>query len=352
MREKWVDVMKGIAIITVVAYHAKCNNYLTLTRLLTNIMIPIFYFCSGFLFDNGKFTLSRLRKLYVPLIVANTVILVLNNLVPFMHSFYGRISLIRGLLIVLVGGHESAVSAPSWFIVALIFIQLFFWFITSALKKIDDRYVSIALFVVFGLLSLACLSRLDSVNYVLEDSIYGFSLIPNLILGIWIFSMGYCIKCNGDLIIRIPSYAKFAICSLSAIILMGIETYKDYSFDFRSGASETKRLIPIVIMCGLILCLGIVKDCTREDGILSSVLAYCGRHSIWIALYHLLGFQFIGFIQVCMFGKVHESFQWTNTCNDSLWWALICTITGLAMPLLIEALFTRCKKKISSANAA
>ena len=146
-RIDWIDIAKGIGIILVVLGHLNVDGQIN--RLFIYCFhMPLFFFISGIVFnikgvEFKEFLIKRIKSLYLPYVVflsadyfinfGITVVkkgLSLSQIKDFIVCFVENIT---GLNVPPIG---YAMNTPIWFLCALFFSEIFFYFIIKIPKKI------------------------------------------------------------------------------------------------------------------------------------------------------------------------------------------------------------------------
>ena len=156
MRDKSVDILKGIGIILVVVGHANCPQ--TLRDIIYSFHMPLFFICSGFFFsltdtDNWKkFLERRVKRLYIPFVKWSIFFLLLHNLfysAGILNSDYGNIhgetssiyslnEIISRFLNILfrMSGYEPFILGAFWFMRALFVGSIFLFCLVWLMRKL------------------------------------------------------------------------------------------------------------------------------------------------------------------------------------------------------------------------
>ena len=136
-RIDWIDSAKGIGIILVVFSHLAFRDTQYSVDVVFSFHMPLFFFLSGIVFSNKDsfkiFLLKRIRSLYIPFLVFLTI----DYFIYFIFNYDSL--LITDFLITLVKqciGYDLISDAylfngPIWFLCALFFSELCFYFITK-----------------------------------------------------------------------------------------------------------------------------------------------------------------------------------------------------------------------------
>lgn len=159
IRYEWVDILKGLAIISVVLGHMG-----VLVNYFYSFHMPLFIFCSGILYRKrtGK---ELIRYIVVKLLYPYYAIASLLNLSLYVFtkycwpSMYPKFSNVIGqeIHILLGGGYPQciiAASPPMWFLPALTCVILIYFFI-SGISNVFLRAVAVVALCICGLYMLS-----------------------------------------------------------------------------------------------------------------------------------------------------------------------------------------------------
>lgn len=145
-RIPYIDVVKAIAMISVVTFHActnQSNTYLAtnayLIRFLSAFAMPVFFFVNGFLYKNKypdhpiKEIIRKIKSYYLPFLAYNLFYLVFHNLFVYLHmvdeqygnSYYGVKDYIKHFILA-VTGHREFFSGALWFLGSILIINTVF----------------------------------------------------------------------------------------------------------------------------------------------------------------------------------------------------------------------------------
>ncbi len=256
-RDNTIDITKAIGIILMLIGHCVSLGYLG--RFIFSFHMPLFFILSGFFYKKEhleNIIKKGYRKLITPFLITSLTCVILVSFINYRHAFEGLIGTFT-----FCGGfpneiiHLDSRIGPIWFLVALFWCKIFWYFIQkSSYKFIICLILSTISFIIgkyfisppFGILQGACALIFYAIGYYwkllnihLSKIQYSFGII------VWIL----CII-----------FARFDFvaydCTLYPISMFAafIGTYSMYLI-----ASKTpKNLKPIMIWLGqntmLILC--------------------------------------------------------------------------------------------------
>lgn len=276
-RIEYLDVLKGIAIILVVAGHAigflfpdfndvftgvKYGNAGKNAGILWNAIykfhMPLFFFCSGYFFNNkykiDDFLWKHVKRLLIPYFVT-------------------------GWLILMVRGHFGY-----WYLLSLFEFSVGL-FLLSKINFTSRKYLN----VMAGAILLFALARiLNNIDVLKFADLGRFNLyFPFFVLG-WmtkIYSNYDLPKCKRILTGGVD--VALLIFIILCVINYRTDNYKDISQNVLIQ-NVIKPLLPYIGgLCGIIVCRQLSKGLLKYMGI-KKVLSFLGRHTLSIYIFHIL----------------------------------------------------------------
>ena len=146
------SIVKALGIAAVVISHAAIRTPLETVTYYFNT--AVFFFVAGYFFDDGqtaapwRFTVRKLRRLYLPYVALGTLFVLLHNkflewhLIAYDFSTgepilpYDTPELLRTLGRVFLFLHHEQMQAPFWFLQGLFLGLMLFFCITLATRKL------------------------------------------------------------------------------------------------------------------------------------------------------------------------------------------------------------------------
>lgn len=162
-REPHIDVMKGIGMLLVLVFHMQTESYLGYSILgySAMFMMPLFFFVSGYLYPSssdaglsfGRFALKKVKTLLVPYAVFFVLSFLWTETVyaaatgaPLFSFTYDWMKVLLAFLLAGEYLYElPVVPFPLWFLHAMFFACLVFFFIVKIRRKLFVALVAFAL---------------------------------------------------------------------------------------------------------------------------------------------------------------------------------------------------------------
>jgi fucose 4-O-acetylase-like acetyltransferase len=215
----WIDTLKGIGILTVVAGHIFPNS---IARYLFLFHMPLFFFIGGFLFKPSADWKEYLTKKSFHLLVPYVAFLCLIY-VPYeiKEILTGKETIAKGLVRPLLGGRFLiGWTAVFWYVTCFFLVQQVMNFLVNKVSK-----------KIIGLLMLVCLV----ISYAINAFLPHFSGLPwnadVVLAALPIFYLGYLYKgMQGD-----PGKYKWVFFVLLAAVTVFTYYYPANTYDMKTG---------------------------------------------------------------------------------------------------------------------
>ena len=303
-RLQFADMVKGIAVLGVVAYHllAPCG-FKNFILTVTDCFLITFFFYSGYFYTPGKRTIReslsvRFRTLMVPFVkwslffwLAGSAYLLLTNeatlfeTVCCLRNYFAGMIWNRQIQNLFSWnyyrlGSRYTFLAGMWFLPAMMFANVLF--IPIAEQTLKRKYAAVA--------SVPVLLVLTMVLYYFKVNLpYNIQMTPfwaSAMLAGTGFRQFHVFETEG--VPRARLWLR-AICASAAAIGVCVFLKKPAYNMFRGVFPEPQVwYIPLTAVCGLVCNYGISLLCrlAEESGMRVKELAWCGSHSLTIYLLH------------------------------------------------------------------
>jgi len=211
MRQTWVDIAKGIAIIAVVLGHISYNwpggKLLPLDILLVWLWhVPVFFMIGGFFLKDEKllrpktFIWGKIKSLFLLILYIYIPVLFLHNL--FLHigfydlsiEYYGKyvtewgmMDFCKHLLASLFFAGREPILGAMWFVYVLFMALCIISVVSWSLKKIGRRWDERAYELIRGLVFLSFAIFACSLTHLFNFTIPRFN---NTLVAVWLIYVG------------------------------------------------------------------------------------------------------------------------------------------------------------------
>ncbi|WP_368294318.1 acyltransferase family protein [Dehalobacter sp. TBBPA1] len=310
----WLDVMKGIGILSVVWGHAG-HPY---SFLMFFFHMPLFFFISGYLYRSAgagtplQYLVRRSKQLLVPYVF---YIVLITVFLAVLSALKGQSADINWTALVLGGSKLEGAYGTFWFVTCLFFVQIFFDFV---IRKIRPRWLVV-------LVIAACFVFAFWESRFHQDFFVPWNM-DVAFFGIVFYALGFLFKQKKWLV---NTQLNKIILLLSAVFLVlflyaYFQDYLRFGLDFKHrqyyffGTNILVPMAAILLISGLSRRLANWTFCRR-------VLSSLGQSSMAIMFLHLFVNSVIGgFITISpwRFLIIGILFPW-------LWFEFASRIPGL-----------------------
>lgn len=300
-RLRWIDFIKGIAILSVVYLHV-FNGYsiqknmanFYILKYITSFHMALFFSCSGyfFVYDKKNYTTrikKKFKQLMIPYFIWGIIIgFFLENIRIIIRNYKIHLS---SLLLKIVTLRESYLAC--WFLSALFGVYLLEYFLTYINSKIKLNN-KVLLFIEHSiLLVIGYLLSLNFIGQYLQISI--------IFISSFFFYIGYMYK-NREITFGFKSGILFILIGLCLAIINQKVTYSSLSF-----------ANPVISLCSAICSIiGIFIFCEQmykcnffQENWLSDTVEYFGKNSIIILILHPIGLYGIRIVEKVFNMEIH-----------------------------------------------
>lgn len=371
MRDKGIDLLKGLGIFFMVAIHARCYGLYWGSM----FHMAIFFIASGFLFNGEKvnsvknllkYYFRKLKGLWLPYVAFSILFILLNNVFikmniytdnvnfansnveggGFLGTYMGINDILHNIYYALTFQYFCQIGGAFWFFRTLFFVLIIYSTIEFLLRKVINNKNMV--FCIQGIISLLLLT----LGYYY--SIYNKKLpydVEKVFLVYCLIFIGQVIRkydVTSILIKKVNTLTKIIY-----VILLTVLFIVNYNlFNIRIDISSDQIFNPIVFIfasiCGflylyLIADLLLVKNIKIVDYI-NSFIANLSIHSVSIIALHFLCFKIINYFGVLLLNKeLYLVAAFPVLFKGDFCWILY-TAVGLVIPLLLTYIFITLEK--------
>jgi fucose 4-O-acetylase-like acetyltransferase len=304
-RFQWVDILKGIGIVTVVLGHALPS----LSTYMYWFHMPLFFFISGYLYKRkDQFVENKARSLLIPYFFFWVFITLIR---AWHYGLPSQKRIIMDVSDLIFGGERlGGFYAVFWFVTCLLLTAITFYILDKFIKKDSILFLVISLFY---FVSYMFSELYQSIEVPWSASVVLFSIV--------FFYLGNIYRKKEEHINRYNKLIFLSSTAISALfIVLALNTAINYELNMKGQMFYTFGFDVIIPLSFITLLIGtskIVKRCS----ILSKSIMPLGESSLTIMYMHMtvlnLAPIYLGISQ-----------------NSSIWLAIL-------LPLLLHYLFTR-----------
>lgn len=351
-RLEWIDVCKGILIITIVLMHINFSfwsdnpvgKYISVFTSLYKVSI---FFCVAGLTlkdekskDTRKFIWGKVKNLYLKIVVIGLSAVLLHNALIAIGFYkfgvdyagkvlqsYGLIDFFKQSILTLFMANREVIIGPMWYanvlFMALIILALIDWIIRLFVKNDDARLVR---FIV-----ALCLMLVSSIS----TNVVGFTIprFNNTLTAVFLIDL--C-----QLLFRKLEW-KFNnpwLFVLSALVLFNLPLYGHLSMT--SNYFENPAFLVVVAICGMYVLYFISQ---KLSGTIQKVLSFFGNQSFWIMAFHFTDFK-IGSMILGIFMDTNVSSLTPAASNIFI--VLFYLLIGVLLPCVVGVLIEKVNKLV------
>lgn len=342
MRDKTVSMSKGIAIILMVLAHTDFCNYGE--KFIYMFHMPLFFFLSGYCFkdsylaDFKSFAVKRIKGAYWTYVKWGIVFLALHNVFFHLNLYsveYGdyqyvtRDFLTNAIYVIGSMTHAERLLGGYWFLHSY-FIASFMLFLVVWICRNRNLWLIMAILIMMVVCTLVSKTGIHVPLYL---NLKEFMAVVFMIAG-------YLYK-RSELHLEKHPVIVIPLCVF--LIAVGVALWP--------GDMTSVHYLKVVPYCitavagslmVLSLCYGLsgLRICERS-------LTYIGDRTLGILTWHFLSFKLVSLLLVLIYclplSRLSE-FPIIVEYSHCGWWILY-TITGVAVPLLIQKLLSKKKSR-------
>ena len=350
-RNPLLDIMKGISILLIVLGHSS----FPMTHYVYLFHVAVFIILSGSFFKEEeiaskeqlkKYIIKKLKRLYIPYVIFNTVFVLLNNVfinwhiydLNAGHSYYAIADFAKNIFKILLFKGNAEIMGGTWFLELLFFISILYASITYFLttKKIKHkRYIHTFIALLF--LLLGYYASINNINILMRKQILTCYIL---------FDIGTYLKEFQGL--KNKTYALILACILGVTLylLNGIG-----EIEISKNIYTSPIFFVLCSIMGYFLVYLISTYCQRIS-LLNTVFSYVGVHTMSILILHFVAFKFATLLLILI---KHESILLLGRFPVAFkgeYYFIIYSVFGMVLPLIIERFWTDIfkKKKVGYKN--
>lgn len=346
-RNRFIDVVKGIGIILMVAGHSNCpgKSYIYLFHM------PIFFVISGFLWKYSEtnqrknfktFLIKKLLALYVPYILTNGIFLLLNNCfldwgfyqlsdsIPVEIISANNILTVKKYSIsdaameflkIVLMAKSTPMGGATWFFKILFLINIIHYIV--CVMKNRYKYLPIILMFVC-VIGMLLVNDRSSILYRIMARL---RILP-LFGSYFGFLIGRILKESGI----IKHLEKKSMILITASVLLIVVLNRFGYIELSEGHIEGFGFYLCALLCGVMLMYAIAKIMPLN---ISKVICYIGKNSRWIISLHFVCFKLVSLLYI----KIYHTDQLllaSFPCIEADYLYIWYILTGVALPICIK----------------
>lgn len=346
-RNQYIDVIKGIGIISIVIGHASWSIELAgysiqIGPFVYLYHLAIFFFCSGYLYKNNstyfwEFIAKRLKRLLVPFIGYTVFYLIFRNVFIEMGILKGEKYDLENWIISIT--NMITFNGVGEFLGAFWFLPVLF-FSVSLYAAVDYITAYIRKYKIKICLRGICYTAFAALGIYTTEK--GFGLLYNIQIAYLmapVIAAGHLCSVYKNKLNKTVHTAGFLISAVILVIVIKVDI----------GIIELSKFMIInrylfypVTFCGIYFCLCLGKIIGKSK-ILESCFALAGKMSFDIMALHFLAFKLVDFV-VCSILNKKDIMNVFPHSFDHMW--PLYDIAGIAIPIMMKKGYLKFKEYI------
>lgn len=281
-RIKWVDVAKGLCILLVVAGHTGIPVYLVLW--IFSFHMPFFFFISGFLYNNHKYTpiqfiFKRVKSLLLPYAIFSAIVILL---MPIYASHEVTIFELPSIAydVFCHGWASDNYTYPLWFIPVLFVVEVVYMLLCRL-----PNIIKVICIILLGLLGIVLYWKNISFVYTL----------PSVCTAIVFYYLGNLmhVKISSISIRRLKTVTMITLFLLAFVISILVSQYNLPQIDLAYNQLSNPILMYIAAIAGIIIVILTSMIIISKSRVLTTLGTYFGKNTYVILATHVLYMQLL-----------------------------------------------------------
>lgn len=337
-RVGYMDILKGLSIITVVMSHASLGGVF-----FSLFYMQLFFFVSGYFYkeEYTKNSLllvkNRLRSLYIPFLKYGVIFLILHNLfykinfysiysnVPI--KFYTTSDILNSLVHILLFDNSELLLSPLWFLTDLFIINILLTLIlliteNIKFKKVIRGIIIILLFFIGIYFTKIGFNLKYSIN---NKEVFNVSFVALLFFYLGFRYKEHELKINLNIIIAIIS-----------LVLLLVSAKYHLGSDMRINYYPNVLMSIATSLSGIYFMIYLSKRIDTINFKVNNILEYIGKNTIIILSLHITCFKIIEIIQIIAYKLPMYYLSLFSSITINKKWNVIYVMAGLIVPICIQ----------------
>ena len=346
-RDSFVDILKGIGIVSIVIGHSGVGAAAARFVYLYHLMI--FFFAAGMVWNPQKYTdpyqyIGRQLKASVPLYVGYNLLFVwLHNLVARLHlldvGLYGLPELVVNSSLALAFMQTESLMGAMWFVPMFLLAKSFFAIaFTWAQRQRVPAAAHGMVIVLFGAIGLYTNTMGMNIYYQMQTAF----------LGVPILYLGYAF---GRMRSKLTGLLHPVVCAVSAVSMMGFLRLNIGSIELSQEQIISPLLFYPVTVLGIVFCLSLARLLQRCK-VTETVMAWLGTISFHIMALHFAVFKCFDVVLARLFGIPWQNAMAFPTAFSGVKFGMVYSLIGVAAPAVWILIVRMARKYIQQRSGS
>lgn len=280
-REKWLDILKGIAILLIIIGHTPIND--TLYKFIWSFHVPLFFLISGYTFskrEEKEFIKGKFKRLMIPYYFT-CILLIIANIISDMVLHIDNVSILpifkRWIWAGLYGScwpyhtpFEIYDIGAIWFLCTLFVALILFNFVMNQDEKYHMVLIAILVYIGFSLNQFMWLP---------------FNFASACVCTLLLYT-GYLAK-KADILHHKSMVLNFVLLIISFICIL------NQSMTIVGNNTYTYGLFSLIGAISISYFVAKLSKLLEKIPIICNVLSYIGKNTLIILCFHLIELNFI-----------------------------------------------------------
>lgn len=347
IRDPYIDIIKGIGIISIVIGHAGWTIELAGCSIRIGPFVylyhlAIFFFCSGYLYQDTKtdfweFAVKKLKSLFVPFAGYTILYLMLRNEFIDIGIWNGEKYDLENWIISLTNmitfHGVGEFLAAFWFLPVLFFsLSLFAAVELGIAHRKSNRlkiYARCFCYIVFAALGIYTTENKYGLLYNIQIA---YLMVPVIAVG------RFCAVHKN----KLKKIIHPAGSVISGMLLVAVVKADIGIIELSKFMIINRYLFYPVTFCGIYFCFCLGRMITKNK-LLEKSMAFIGKMSFDIMAMHFLAFKLVDFV-VCSMTNKKELMHVFPHSFDRIW--MFYVAAGIVFPIMIKNGYMKCKSFI------
>ena len=323
-RDNSIDIAKTLGIALVVLGHiqgyGESTGLLHLRNFIYQFHVPLFFFLSGFLFNETEewtiFLEKKIKRLYIPYIVWNLFFFAINLTAQIIAgNSYAPTDAVKHCFKILLGIAVTPLGGATWFLITLLESLLLYKLLTTLFILLIIK--------TFTIILLATL--IIGISGILVRMPYG---LEKALVALFFVCIGHLAN-KFRILEHLGNRQRIPIMISGFLIVWLLSTMNNADMAFHEYGNLIIYLVSAII--GIFSTI-ILSSCISQI----SQLAFLGRWgsvTIWVLIWHLLAFKTVTLLQICLFRQSWKVLFSFPCYNVESFWPLLYFIAGFFLPI-------------------
>ena len=351
-REKYVDIVKAVAIIAVVACHIKVsfdiyniNGFITLWRVPTLFIIGGFFLKDEKVLRPVSFVKHKIKTIYNYTIIVYLLALLLHNVfinigwysLDYEYSgkyvtYWTITDFAKNLILAVFCAGREVILGAMWFVYVLFIALCGFSIISYIAKLIETEKLS------FEKIRFAIIFILFVVAYIFTECGYNIPRLNNSFTAMWLIYIGFLLKNKWKV-----KFDKFWLAILCIVIVIGYMIFIGVNISLNINLFNDVISFTILELCAIYAVCYWSKHLSNTC--VCDSLSFVGRNSFYIMAFHFVGFKVCNYVMELFGVSVDMAALVPNVDSNYFYWC-VYLLFGVSIPLIMITLFRIIKGRL------